>query len=336
MMLKNPIYSFYLIFGVVGILFVFLVWPFWQLLAVSAVLSVMFHPVYLKLKKKLKTDSLSAFATIIIMAVSVMLPIWVLGGFLFAEIANFISDIKNGSFLDYEILSKTFSPRYADIILNFLRNINSYLMQIFSSAFGFITNLISNIASFIFAMFFVIFTGFYFLKESENIRSIANDVSPLSKDDENVLTDKLMESISAVVKGSFLIALIQGLVATVGFVVFGVGSPFLWGALTVFAALIPTIGTALIFIPAVLFQFILGNHGAALGLLLWGSLAVGLIDNFIGPKLLGSKTNLHPLLVLISILGGIQIFGFLGFLFGPIVLAIFVTFFDIYRRGQKN
>jgi predicted PurR-regulated permease PerM len=101
---------------------------------------------------------------------------------------------------------------------------------------------------------------------------------------------------------------------------------------TVVAALVPTIGTSLSIVPAVIFLLITGQVPAAIGLAIWGLVAVGLVDNFIGPKLIGGSTKLHPVLVLLSIIGGIQFFGILGFLIGPIIMAIFVSMVEMYRE----
>jgi predicted PurR-regulated permease PerM len=139
-----------------------------------------------------------------------------------------------------------------------------------------------------------------------------------------------------VVKGSFLTALVQGVIATIGFFIFGVPVPLLWGLFTVLAALVPTIGTALSLVPAVIYLLVTGETGNAIGLAIWGAVAVGLVDNFVGPKIVGSRTQLHPVLVLLSVLGGIQVFGLLGFLIGPIVMAIFVALIDMYRTDFKS
>jgi predicted PurR-regulated permease PerM len=196
--------------------------------------------------------------------------------------------------------------------------------------------MLSNLAAFFMSLFLLIFMVFFMLRDSEKIKAALMDLSPLSKDYEHILLAKIESAIAGVVTGSFLIALIQGLVATVGFTIFGVPNPILWGALTVIAALVPTVGTSLSMIPAVLYLLITGHIGAGIGLLIWGALAVGLIDNVVSPKLVGSKLKMHPLLVLLSIIGGLQAFGFLGFLFGPILMAVFLTLLDIYRTQLKK
>ncbi len=126
-------------------------------------------------------------------------------------------------------------------------------------------------------------------------------------------------------------AVSQGVVATVGFLIFGVPEPLIWGLFTVIAALVPTVGTSLSIIPAVIVLALTGHVPQAIGMAIWGVLAVGLIDNFLGPKLVSSTTKLHPLLVLLSVLGGLSLFGFLGFLIGPIIMAIMIELIDICR-----
>jgi predicted PurR-regulated permease PerM len=142
-------------------------------------------------------------------------------------------------------------------------------------------------------------------------------------------------------KGSLFIALIQGCLTGIGFAIAGVPNPALWGSVAMISALIPGIGTSLVLIPGILFLFGTGHPGPGFGLLAWGALAVGLIDNFLSPKLLGRGTNLHPLFILFSVMGGLALFGPLGFLFGPLVLSLWSALISIYQafileKGSKK
>ena len=131
-------------------------------------------------------------------------------------------------------------------------------------------------------------------------------------------------------------ALIQGILTAVGFALFGVPNPTLWGSVAAIAALVPSVGTALVLFPAILFLYWSGAALSALGLLLWGATAVGLIDNFLGPKLAGRGMRLHPFLILLSILGGIALFGPIGFLLGPLVLSMLFVLLEIYSVINKE
>ena len=125
---------------------------------------------------------------------------------------------------------------------------------------------------------------------------------------DETIFNKLAVAINSVIRGNLAVALIQGILTAVGFALFGVPNPTLWGSVAAIAALVPSVGTALVLLPAILFLY-WGEALSALGLLLWGATAVGLIDNFLGPKLAGRGMRLHPFLILLSILGGIAFFG---------------------------
>lgn len=108
------------------------------------------------------------------------------------------------------------------------------------------------------------------------------------------------------------------------------GAAFL-GVLTAIGALVPGVGTAAVILPIVLFLFLSGNVGSGIGLLCWGIVAVGLIDNLLGPRLVGRGLRIHPFFVLVSVLGGVTIFGPFGFIIGPMVLALLFAFLDLYK-----
>jgi predicted PurR-regulated permease PerM len=129
------------------------------------------------------------------------------------------------------------------------------------------------------------------------------------------------------------VALCQGIVAGIGFAIFGVPSPFFWGAVAGLFALVPGVGPALIWIPAVIYLYLTGNDGsiAWIGQIIWGVVAVGLIDNVVGPKMLNRGIQIHPLFILLAVIGGISMFGPEGFLFGPLVLSIFVAVIDVWK-----
>ena len=113
-------------------------------------------------------------------------------------------------------------------------------------------------------------------------------------------------------------------------------NPVLWGLVAALAALIPGIGTALILIPAIGYLFFTGSTGAAIGLLIWGVVAVGLIDNFLGPMLVNRGVKIHPFLILLSIFGGLSFFGPVGFVLGPLIIALVFALLEIYRAPKKG
>lgn len=326
--------GFFILLGTASFLAVFLFWPFLQLLALAGILAVLFRPWYLHFEKSLKSESLASLTTVMLVLVIVLVPLLLIGYALYAEIVNIVT---NGSFtLEKNTIVQNLPVALQNIGQNFLTDISGRLSSLAGSTVQGIAGVISNVANFFLSLFLVFFTFYYFLKDADKIKKFIAGIFPLSDAHETKFVDDLENAISGVVKGSFLVALIQGCIATVGFVIFGVTQPFLWGSFTVLAALVPTFGTSLSLIPAVLYLLLTGHTGAAIGMAIWGALAVGLIDNFVGPRLVGRQVNLHPLLVLFAVLGGIQLFGLLGFLLGPIVMAVFVTLINIYQSEVKK
>ena len=186
-------------------------------------------------------------------------------------------------------------------------------------------------------LFLVIISLFFFLRDGKKIKKTVIRWSPLDdKYDERIL-DKMTVAVNSVVKGSLLIAIIQGFLSGIGFVIFGVPSPVLWGFVATIAALIPSVGTGLILIPAVLFlYFSSAPVWAIVGLIAWGLGVVGLVDNFLRPILIEKGIKIHPFLILLSVFGGISFFGPIGFLAGPITLSFVFALIEVCPSVLKN
>ena len=329
--------GFFVLLAIALVLTASLLWPFLEILALSGILAVLFRPCYLWIYKKIESQGFAASITVLIVLAIVLVPLWLIGYVLFIEVSNVYGNIKNGSFaVDQAVIVHNLPAGLQAFGQSFLSDLSSRISHFASLTTASITSVVSHVANFFFAAFLIFFTLFFFLRDGEKIRAIVGSIFPLSESNESLLIRRLEEAIDGVVKGSFLVALAQGAVATVGFFIFGVPQPFIWGAFTVVAALVPTIGTSVSLIPAVLYLLLTGHTGPAVGMAIWGAFAVGLIDNFISPKLIGSRIKLHPLLVLFAVVGGLKLFGPLGFLLGPIVMAVFVALVGVYQTETKQ
>lgn len=329
--------GFFILLGTAGVLSIFLFWPFIEIIAFAGIIAVLFRPWFLQMTKQFESENIAALVTVLAAVFIVVIPLFLISYVLYFEIANLYSNIINGTFnLDQGAIVSRLPQGLQNIGSGFLIDLGSRISNIAGTTVKGVTGLFSNIVNFFLNLFLLFFSLFYFLRDGEKIKSFVGSIFPLSHAHETKLVDDLEQAISGVVKGSFLVALTQGIIATIGFLIFGVPQPFLWGAFTVLAALVPTFGTSLALIPAVLYLFLTGHFGAAIGLIIWGAVAVGLVDNVIGPRLVGSRANLHPLMVLFAVLGGIQFFGFLGFLLGPILLAVFMTLVSMYQSQIKQ
>jgi predicted PurR-regulated permease PerM len=324
-----------LIFALLGLAVTLIWWPFLKLLVISGILAILFWPFYERMEKRVNNPIMSATATILILLIILIVPLIVLGQMLYGELIGLYADLKDIHISQAQVLAK-FPQQFQPWAVEFLTDLGSKAGEFAGGVFTGLSQAVSSAAGFFFSVFLMFFSLYYFLRDGDKIQLFANKILPLSENKENFLVKKLSLAISGVVKGSFLVALIQGSVATIGFYIFQVPNPLLWGSFTVLAALVPNVGTSLSLIPAVLYLFMIDRTGAGIGMAIWGALAVGLIDNVVSPKLIGAQAKLHPVLVLFSVLGGLQLFGFLGFLIGPIIMSMFVVLIEVYSLDLKK
>jgi len=140
--------------------------------------------------------------------------------------------------------------------------------------------------------------------------------------------------VGASVYGVFTIAIVQGTLGGLAFWILGLPSAIVWGVAMIFLSMIPMLGAFIVWVPAAIYLFATGHYVKGVVLVLWGTLVIGMIDNFLRPKLVGGRTKLHELLIFFAVLGGLQVFGVLGIVLGPVVLAITLALVDVFRAAE--
>lgn len=329
--------GFYILFGIVGLIVAMMWWPFWQVLALAGIVAVLFLPVYEKINFELKSPNWAATLSILLILLIIVLPLWLIGQLLFNELVDLYEKFRLGHLSFSQVAAyKNFSPEVQRFLSSMGNDMSALFSKFTSSAYAFVQQMVSNLVTFFMSLFILSFTVFFFLRDSKTLKELFVKLSPLPTNYERELVAKIEGAISGVIKGTFLIALLQGIVGVIGFLIFGLPQPLLWAAATVIASMVPTVGTALVIIPAIIYLFFTGHTPQAIGMIIWGVLVVGLVDNFVSPRLIGKNLKMHPVLALLSILGGVQLFGFLGFLFGPIIMAVLIALVDIYSKDLKQ
>lgn len=223
--------------------------------------------------------------------------------------------------LDQFDLIGSFAKVAEQVSLFFLRRSTA----IVSGLFG----LVMDFSIMVFAMFFLFRDGPRLLQEVKSW-------TPLSASDETRLVEKFRDVANATVLGNLLTALAQGVAGGLVFLILGISNPLLWAFLIALLSLVPVVGPALVWVPWALYFFSIGSNWRAIVLALLMSLFVGTIDNFLRPMLIEGKTKMHTLVVFLSIMGGIAYFGMLGMLFGPIIVAIALTFVELYKLEFRD
>lgn len=337
---KSQFYFLLAMLALTLVLSFFVLRPFLSAFVLASVVTVIFQPLYRRiLKYSFNHEGLAAlFTTIVIMAI-IFTPLIFLGIKILEEARLlYVSLVENGGKDNFiSILNGALESirHYFLLPPEFSINLDQYLKEGLSWLLNNLGALFSNFAGILSTAFVFLVTLYYLLKDGHKLKLALINYSPLPNLDDEMILNKLELAVGSVIKGNFTIAFTQGILAFIGFTIFGVPNPVLWGAMAAFAALIPSVGTSLVLIPAIILLFLSGQTFAAAGLLLWGALAVGLVDNFLGPKLIGRGMKLHPLLILFSVFGGLVFFGPVGFLLGPIILSLLFALLHIYYIVSK-
>lgn len=188
-------------------------------------------------------------------------------------------------------------------------------------------------ASFVLNLFIFFVALFYFLVDREKIAKEMLILSPLRDSVDHEIATRMVETVRGVIFGSLIVAVAQGILAGIGLTIFGVPGALLWACMVVVAAQIPMLGTAIVMLPAVAYLFVVGDTAAGIGLLVWSVVVVSSIDNVLKPYVVGGRTRMNGLLILVSMLGGLQAFGPIGFILGPTILAAFLVVIELYKAG---
>jgi predicted PurR-regulated permease PerM len=174
---------------------------------------------------------------------------------------------------------------------------------------------------------------YYFFKDGNRLFESLKKMIPVPSKEKNLLIHRFKDMVYATIYGGIMIGLIQGIVGGLSFWGLGFSSPVFWGTLMVFLSFIPVGGTALIWLPASIFLFVQGAFLKGFILLGLGVFVISMVDNLLRPYFLSTKTKIHPLLLFFAVLGGIDAFGLIGLVAGPLIVTLFLTLVEIYIRG---
>lgn len=306
--------------------------PFLSVLAVAAMAAVIMHPMHMRLSKLLRgKETLSAFLTVLTVVALLLGPVTVISLQVFSETADLYADVTANRLTYVRSVERVVLEVVHPLNPGFRLNTESYIQQ----GLGWITShlgrLFSGTLEVLFSLFLFLVAFYYLLKDGPRFMKAVMALSPLSDRYDQAVFDRMSLAVNSMVRGQLFVATLQGFLTGIGFAIFGVPSPALWGAVAALCALIPGFGTSLVIIPGIIVLFATGHLWQAFGLIVWGALAVGLIDNLLGPTLIGRGAKIHPLFVLFAVLGGLLFYGPMGFLLGPLTISLLFALLDIYR-----
>ncbi len=340
------LFFFLALFIASSLLLGWLLLPFASIIVMAFVVTGVFRPVYRFLGKRIKA-SLASFITCFLVILVLFAPITFFVGMLSNEALNMYQMAKSAVLSD-EIRNFLQNSRYLEQSNQFLsvfnieiteedfngvvsavaRNVGLFLYQQASS-------IASNILSFVVNFLFMLLIVFYLFIDGDRLESFIMDLSPLPEEQDQKLINKFREMAGAIIVGNGLGGILQGFLGGAVFALFQLPSAFLWGVIMGLLAFLPIVGIGMVFVPAAIFLFIQGRIGAGIFFIVFYAILSLSVEYIFKPKLVGTRLQMHPLLVFFSIVGGLKLFGLLGIIYGPLIVTAFLTLTDIYHASYQ-
>ncbi|PID52316.1 MAG: hypothetical protein CR972_02465 [Candidatus Moraniibacteriota bacterium] len=346
MIIKNLNVYFFIFLLIVGTVAGFLlVKPYLSAIFMAALFAAFFNRPYEYLQRKLHSPAIASSLMLVVIAVGIIVPVLLVFGLVYNEVSDVVVTITEKDSVAQSFVKDTietventsvFSTVFESFeghtsgteISDSIKNVANYFITLVQALYKGIMN--SAVA--IFVMFF---TLFYFFIDGKKLVKKIMQISPLRDVHEKKLIDEFISMTRATLKGTVVIGFIQGTIGGIAFAVAGITSPVLWTVIMVVVAIIPAIGAGLVIFPAAIIMLLLGNVWQGIFLAVIG-VFVSTIDNVLRPKLVGNDTQMHSLAVFFATIGGLQLFGILGFIIGPIIMALMIAMWKIYAIEFKQ
>jgi predicted PurR-regulated permease PerM len=324
-----------------------LLFPFLSIIVMAAVVAGIFNPLYLFIRRRVR-PAVASLAVCILIFIVLFIPIAFFVGVLSREAYDLYLMGKDAVISDHvrKLVEGTWVLDRANLVLSqFGISISGIELNRIASEFGKVTGLFlyeqarsiaSNMFMFLVNFFLMLLVIYFLLQDGKNLISFIVKLSPLPTEQNEKLIRKFRDIAGAILVGNGLGGLIQGVLGGLVFMLFGFKSPFLWGVIMGILAFLPIVGIGAVFLPAAVYLFLHERIAAGIFFIAFWILLSGGIDYYFKPKLVGSRVQMNTLLVFLAIMGGMNLFGILGVIYGPLVVTAFLTLADIYRASYQE
>tara|TARA_Y100000310_G_scaffold270147_1_gene283797 strand:- start:14 stop:1045 length:1032 start_codon:yes stop_codon:yes gene_type:complete len=295
-------------------------------------LAYIFSPAYRWLRTKTKRENLSAFFICLGVLIMVLGPIIIIFGALFDQAIEIYFNLQS---LDLSEIARGIFPD-SEFSATFAGSLNGFISERFADAIQGFSNFIVNLPINLLKLFLILFVFFFTLRDGEKAILYLKSLSPFKKETESQFFKHFKDVTFSVLIGQIIIGIAQGIIAGIGYFIFGVPNALFLTLLTMIVGVIPLIGPWLVWVPIDIYLFASGNTGAGLGLLIYGLLVINWLDAIIRPLIVSRRTKMNSAIVIIGMIGGLISFGILGLIIGPLILAYILLIIDMYRKSKVS
>ena len=325
-----------------SVMFFAMIWGFLQALLLAVVFSGILYPLYVRLNTLLKErNTLASMLTLLIALLVIVIPLLFLLGLIAEQAVDVTTSVR--PWIEQQMAESQETGTALPSWVPFVDKLQPYHEQIHAKLGEFASHAANLLASslarvtqgtvmFFLNLFVMLYAMFFFLISGPQLIRVVMGYLPLSRIDREKMIQVGLSVSRATIKGTLIIGAIQGALGGIGFAVAGINSAVFWGAVMAVLSVLPGIGSALVWAPAVVYLLLSGQVLPGVLLLAWCAGIVGTIDNVLRPRLVGRDTEMPDLLILLATLGGLGLFGASGLVLGPILAALFMTVLAIYSR----
>jgi len=325
---------------IVTVAFLYLMKPFIYAVFWAVILAGLLMPVYKKVEKKLHTPTLSATIVLVSICLMFILPFVFLVSMLLKESVDIYQGMSDNNsqvnvYIQKFVELVKHNP-YSDSLHLDDAALTEKISQLSKSVAGYVLvtlkSFTENTLQFFVQLGVMLYALFYFVRDGEKFLNAILRLLPLGQGRDRILLTHFQKTATATLKVTLIIGGIQGLLGGLLFLFTGVQGAVLWGAVMIITAVIPVVGCALVWAPAGIFLMITGQFWAGVFILAFGTLVISMVDHFLRPILLGKDVSMHPLLIFLSTMGGIIVYGFSGFIIGPIIMSMAMAVWHMYEE----
>ena len=340
--------TFLLLLLAVTLAFAWILQPFYGAVLWAIIVAVIFAPVNRALLRSMPgRPNLAALITVLLIIAIVLIPLAMVAASLVQEATSLFEKIKSGEYDFAGYIQRVFDAlpawatgwleRFNPTNLSGLREtLSSNLMKGGQVLAPQALTIGMNTFEFVISLGIMLYLLFFLTRDGRAVADLIKQAIPLRGDQKSALFTRFADVVRATVKGGVLVAIVQGALGGLAFWFLGVHAPILWAVLMAFLSLLPAIGAALVWLPVAIYFLATGAVWQGLALIAYGVLIIGLVDNVLRPFLVGKDTKLPDYVVLISTLGGIEVFGLNGFVIGPLIAAIFMVSWEIFSTSRRT
>lgn len=307
--------------------------PFFGVILLGVVSGIALEPLFMWFRRVCKIGpSFAAFCTVTLVIVAIGVTISLVGTQLVSQAQNVYRNTVSGDVYKIDDVSNYINTLIHPFSDSYTVDLKKYVNPTISFIAQNVGGIVSGTASIIVKFFLWVVTLYFVLKDGRALKSALAKLSPLEDKYDDKLFQHIATSARSIVQGVFFVALVQGFFVGLGLWFVGIEDALFWGLVAAITAPIPLLGTSVIMIPSVVYLVVTSQFFLAGFLAIWGLTTVGLVDNILTPYFYAKGTEIHPLILLFAILGGLTVFGVIGFIIGPLVATIVLTLTSLYQE----